>query len=100
MKKLLVIATLLLLPQLALAKVYMCVDPVTSKTSFTDKACGTTAEGEEVRVDATNLDSGTRYRKRAERKTWLSEADDRKNGLEYNEERRALYHIDATVSTN
>lgn len=100
MKKLFTIAVLLLLPQLAVAKVYMCVDPATGKTSFTDKACETREQGEEVRVDASNLDSGSRYQKRAERKIWVSDADTRKTGLDYNEERRALYGVRATASTN
>ena len=100
MKKLLVIGMLLLVPQLAAAKVYMCVDPATGKTSFTDKACESRGQGVEVRVDTSNLDSGSRYQKQAKRKTWASEADSRKNGLDYNAERRALYNIRATASTH
>jgi len=98
MKKLIAVGALLLLPQIAAAKVYMCVDPSTGKTSFTDKACDAHVAGEEVRVKAANLESGSRYHKQAKRKTWNSERDERKTGLEYNQERRDLYKV--TASTN
>ena len=87
-------------PQAASAKVYMCVDPVTGKTSFTDRACSTNEPGEEVRVKAANLESGSRYQKGPAKKTWNSERDERKTGLDYNGQRRALYRSDATASAN
>ena len=63
MKIMTLAALLLVLPQLASARVYMCVDQVTGETSFTDKACTTAGDArEEVRVDRTNLDSGKRAR--------------------------------------
>jgi len=90
---------LLLIPQLASAKVYMCVDPATGKTSFTDKACATAASREEVRVDATNLDSGSRSGRASSAKTWTSDRDTRKNGLDYNTQRRGMYE-NATASSD
>jgi hypothetical protein len=100
MKKLIVIGILLLVPQLSAARVYMCVDSKTGKTSFTDKACQTTSVGEEVRVDATNLDSGSRARRGSKTKTWRSEEETRKTGLEYNNERRDIYDNSATASSD
>lgn len=96
MIKILVIA-LLLLPQLAMARVYMCVDHVTGETSFTDKACETPSAREEVRVDPANLDSGDRYAARAKPKFWRSEAETRKTGMDYNAERRTAYEGKATA---
>jgi len=98
MKKCTLLAILLLLPQLAAARVYMCVDAKTGETSFTDKACATTSSREEVRVDPANLDSGNRYAAPAKQKTWRSQADTRKTGLDYNAERRDLYKNSATAS--
>ena len=46
--------------------------------------------GQEVRVNPANLDSGKRYAKAGKRKSWNSERDERKTGLDYNEQRRAL----------
>ena len=99
MKKLIVIGMLLLVPQLSTARVYMCVDSNTGKTSFTDKACEATGVGEEVRVDATNLDSGSRSRRGSAGKTWRSDEETRKTGLEYNNERRDFYDNGATASS-
>ena len=53
-----VLLLVLMLPQAAAARVYMCVDPQTGKTSFTDKACAETSTGEEVRVNGANYSSG------------------------------------------
>ncbi|MGB1139394.1 MAG: DUF4124 domain-containing protein [Halioglobus sp.] len=99
-KRMLLVAALVAVPQVATAKVYMCTDPATGKTSFTDKACDTQGTREEVRVKAANLESGSRYKKGSAKKTWNSERDQRKTGLDYNAERRALYGADATASTN
>jgi hypothetical protein len=98
MKQLLVIA-LLLMPQLAAARVYMCVDQATGETSFTDKACETVSSREEVRVDPPNLNSGKTYIRPPKQKTWRSEADTRKTGLDYNADRRTSYESKATAST-
>ena len=99
MNRLLVIALLLLAPQLAVARVYMCVDQATGQATFTDKACDTAASSrEEVRVQTANLDSGKRYAPPAKRKTWRSQADTRKSGVDYNAERRNLYQNKATAS--
>ena len=80
---------MLLASNVAAGKVYMCLDPVTGESSFTDKACATRSVREEVRVEPTNLDSGHRYAKKAARKTWTSERDTRKTGLEYNAQKSA-----------
>ena len=87
----------LLLPQLAAARVYMCVDPATGKTSFSDKGCELTASQEEVRVQSTNVDSGRRSAEKAAAKTWVSDRDTRKTGLDYNAERRGLSATNATA---
>ena len=99
MNKLILLAALLLVPQIASARVYMCVNPNTGDTSFTDKACDTTALREEVRVEPANLDSGGRDSAEATPKTWRSEEDTRKTGLDYNAERRGIYENRATAST-
>ena len=99
MKKLTLLALLLLLPQLAMARVYMCVNQETGESSFTDRACETTSTREEVRVEAANLNSGKRYAGPAEQKTWRSQADTRKTGMDYNAERRSLYAHKATAGT-
>jgi uncharacterized protein DUF4124 len=99
MSRVFVIALLLLAPQLASARVYMCVDHATGATSFTDKACETVSSREEVRVDPANLDSGSRYAPKAKKKTWRSEEDTRKSGMDYNAERRSIYENKATAST-
>ena len=98
MKRLIVIAALLLVPQFAMARVYMCVDQVSGQATFTDKACETTSSREEVRVEASNLDSGKRYTAPPKAKTWRSQADTRKTGADYNAERRNLYQSKATAS--
>ena len=98
MRKLAITALLLLVPQLAAARVYLCVDPATGQTSFTDQACDTASVREEVRVPTPNLDSGQGYAAPSKRKTWRSEADIRKTGSDYNAERRSLYEGKATAS--
>ena len=100
MKRIIVIAVVLLLPQVASARVYMCVDHVTGATSFTDKACETVSSREEVKVDAANLDSGGRYQAAAKKKTWRSQQDKRKTGMDYNAERRSIYENAATASSH
>jgi chitodextrinase len=99
MYRLLVIALLILVPQLAVARVYMCVDQATGQTTFTDKACDTDNSREEVHVRAANLDSGRTYTAPPKTKTWRSQADTRKTGMDYNAERRSLYQNKATAST-
>ena len=98
MKTFIVMGVVLLLPQVAMARVYMCVHPATGVASFTDKACPTGDLREEVKVDATNLDSGGKYVKAGPEKTWRSEEDTRKSGLDYNAERRGIYESGATAS--
>ena len=89
MQKLIVMALLMCVSQLSSARVYMCVDQA-GEAYFTDKGCATTDTREEVRVNPANLDSGKRYAKAGKHKSWNSERDERKTGLDYNEQRRAL----------
>jgi hypothetical protein len=98
MKTLLLV--LLLVPQLAAARVYMCVDPATGKTSFTDKACEKAASREELRVAPTNLDSGSRTSRRSSSKTWNSQRDTRKTGNDYTAIRRDLDKNNPTASAD
>ncbi len=99
MNRIIVIALLLLAPQLASARMYMCVDHATGATSFTDKACETVSSRAEVRVDPSNLDSGSRYVAPAKQKTWRSQAERRKTGKDYNAERRSIYENSTAAST-
>jgi hypothetical protein len=78
-----IIVAMLLASKVVAGKVYMCVDPVTGESSFTDKACETRSVGEEVRVQTTNPGSGHRYTKKGAKKTWSSQRDTRKTGLDY-----------------
>ena len=100
MARLLVITLLILVPQMATARVYMCVDQATGKASFTDRSCESAGTRAEVRVDPTNLDSGAQYAKRGKKKTWRSEADTRKSGSDYNADRRMLYKNKAAANIN
>jgi hypothetical protein len=99
MKTLTLMALLLLVPQLASARVYMCVNQETGEASFTDRACETASSREEVRVETANLDSGKSYARPAKPKAWRSETDTRKTGMDYNAERRSLYANKATAGT-
>ncbi|GAB5450364.1 MAG: hypothetical protein Hals2KO_06920 [Halioglobus sp.] len=101
MKGILVVILLAALPQMASARVYMCTDHATGKTLFTDRACEPEASNtrEEVRVDATNLGSGSRYKKNKREKSWNSERETRKSGLDYNEKRRDV-HQQGSASIN
>ena len=85
----------LLVPQLASAKVYMCVDEATGKTSFTDRGCTPTASREEVKVPPANVNSGSKsdYGEPAKNKTWLSDRDTRKTGRDYSAEKRSVADI-------
>lgn len=98
MKALLLV--LLMVPQVALSAVYMCVDPATGRKTFTDRGCEVAAAREEVRVQATNLNSGSRSRTEQPKveKAWLSDRDTRRTGRDYSAERRALLEGNATAS--
>lgn len=91
---------LLLVPQLAAARLYLCVDPVTGDTTFTDKGCKSAASREELRVPPTNVDSGSRTAEAVSRKSWVSDRDTRKTGRDYNAEQRRLLENNATASIN
>jgi hypothetical protein len=99
MNKLTLLALLLLVPQLAAARVYMCVNQETGEASFTDHACEGASMREEVRVETSNPDSGKRNTALAKSKAWRSQADARKTGIDYNAERRSLYASKATAGT-
>ncbi|MEM9254613.1 MAG: DUF4124 domain-containing protein [Pseudomonadota bacterium] len=92
-----ILTLLLLLPLSVEARMYMCVDPATGKTSFTDRACDSGGAGEKIKVQTTNLDSGRRSGKAPKNKTWNSQRDNRKSGVELNAERRAMYENRATA---
>ncbi len=91
---------LLLLPQLAAAGVYMCKDPVTGKTSFSDKGCPTVAVQEEIRVQSTNVDSGKRTAAPAAPKAWVSDRETRKTGRDYFAEKREMLNTRTTATAN
>ena len=92
MKRLILLLLLLPLSQLALARVYMCVDQQTGKTSFTDKACAETASVEQVQVREANTGKSP--------KVWNSHRDKRKSGRDYNDQRRELYQNKASASAD
>jgi Domain of unknown function (DUF4124) len=95
-----ILLVLLLVPQLAAARVYMCVDPDTGRKSFTDRGCDQVALREEVRVDPANLDSGARTAVKSSQKTWLKDLDTRKTGRDYADERKGIYENNATAENN
>ena len=73
----------LLVPQLAAAGVYLCVDPETGKKTFTDRACEQRTSGEGVRVDPVNF-GGAAYRAPAgeHKQVWRSQQAVAKSGRE------------------
>jgi hypothetical protein len=71
------ILTALLLPQIAGAEIFMCVDPDTGKKTFTDKACTEHMPGTEVLVKPNNF-GGNGHRGHKQRQTWNS---DKKTGV-------------------
>lgn len=91
---------LLLLPLAAQAKVFMCVDAATGATVFSDRGCAATAAQEEVRVQATNVDSGSRTAEATVAKTWASERDTRKTGRDHSAERRAIKESNAAANAS
>lgn len=97
-----VLLLLLLIPQLALARIYMCTDPATGKTLFTDQACDSGDTPEEIRVETTNVTAGRLAPGKNEReppppKTWKSDRDQRKTGRDYASRREELYQNSATA---
>ena len=91
------ILVLLLLPQLAAAGVFMCVDPASGATSFSDKGCAASVDQEEVKVEATNVFSGNRTAESPKRKTWASDRDTRKTGRDYTAEKSEQLRNKATA---
>ena len=89
---------LLLLPQLVSAKVYICVDEVSGKKSFTDKGCETAASRAEVKVPPTNVNSGSReaVSTSTRQSAWISDRDTRKTGRDYSAEKRRVAEISPT----
>ncbi|MEM1156148.1 MAG: DUF4124 domain-containing protein [Pseudomonadota bacterium] len=96
------ILCLLMVPCLASARVYMCVDGATGKTVFTDQACNGAVTREEVKVSATNTVSGSREKadKDAPEKVWLSDRDTRKSGRDYRTQERELKDNHPTASVD
>ena len=92
------VLVLLLVPQLVLARVYMCLDPATGKTSFSDTGCKSLATHEEVKVQVTNVTSGSRTAADPPPKTWTSDLDTRKTGLDYSAQQRGIKGNKATAS--
>ena len=65
---------LFFMPQLALAGIYVCVDPVTEKKSFTDVACGVDGTGDEIKVKQGNFGaSGSGQKGSSGQKAWRSQ---------------------------
>lgn len=98
--RILAIALLLLLPQLASAGVYMCVDPATGKTIFTDKGCATESTREKVQVDVANPGKHARTPRKNKHKAWHSQRDTSKSGVDYNNERRQRAESRGAVAVN
>ena len=99
MGRVLVFVMVLLLPQVASARMYMCVDEATGATSFTDRQCDTSGSREEIRVNKLNPGSGTAKKNTPRPKAWRSQTDTRKTGTDFNAQRRALYERKATASS-
>jgi hypothetical protein len=65
---------LLFIPQLALAEIYVCVDPVTGKKSFTDMACDVHRTGDEIKIKQGNFgSSGSGQKSSRGQKAWRSQ---------------------------
>lgn len=92
-----VLLLLLLIPQLALARIYMCTDAATGKTLFTDRACDRGDTPEEIRVQTTNLATGENHAEPPPPKTWNSDRDQRKTGRDYTSGRGDLSRNSATA---
>jgi hypothetical protein len=97
--KILLLLALMGISQLAAARVFICVDPDTGKKTFTDTGCQTTATQEQLRVNPTNLSSGSRSAKKSATKVWNSERDTRKSAVDYNEQQRPDGYNEATASS-
>lgn len=66
----------ILVPQIATAGVFMCVDPVTGKKSFTDRACPKSETGTRVKVEPKNFGAnGHSSAQPKGEKAWHSQLD-------------------------
>lgn len=83
-----ILLLLLLVPQLATAGVYLCVDPQTGKKTFTDRACEQEAVGEQLRVESAQSGASRGSSRKSNDKTWNSQRDERIDGREYRQEER------------
>ena len=101
MKQLLVILLIVMFPLAARAEMYMCVDPQTGATSFTDTACKGAAAPQEIKVNAINP-GGARQtsQPRARDKAWRSQLDARKTGTDFNSERRTVYRAKSLTAAD
>ena len=104
MKKLmtaaLLLAATLSTTQYAAAGVYMCVDPVTGKKTFTDKACPTNRSGQKVKIagESTKVKMSRNYQGSTHRnKVWNSERDRSLTGRKNFDEED---HVAVSVSGN
>ena len=89
----LLLAATLITPQFATAGVYMCVDPVSGKKTFTDKACPSLQAGTKVKISGDDKD---RYGRPID-KTWNSDRDKSLTGrANLNETKR----VAASISGN
>ena len=81
---------LCLLPQLAAARVFMCVDPATGKTTLTDRGCDPVATREEMRVNPTNGEAKPNGGSAPAREAWVSDRESRRTARDYVVEQRRL----------
>jgi len=100
MGRVLILVLALLVPQVAAARMYMCIDEATGATSFTDKACETEGAQKEIKVEDVNSLSGSNPYRGKKVKAWRSQTDVRKTGSDINAQRRSLYESKASASTH
>ena len=99
MRLLLILA--IFIPQLASAGVYMCVDPVTGKKSFTDRACPKSEAGTRVKVEPRNFGaSGHTQAGDGLQKAWHNQRDTAVSGrANYDLHPKGGYGIASDAST-
>lgn len=74
-----ILIAVLLIPQLAVADIFICTDPNTGQKSFTDKACPKLTAGKKVKVVPTNFGGGVH--RKAGAQTWNSDLDTSVSGV-------------------
>jgi len=90
----------LLVPSVASAGVFVCVDPATGKKTFTDKACETKGTGEKLNVKPHNFgDAGHRGAAPSGQEAWNSQRTAKGTGTkEYSGHRRQVEKARSTGS--